>query len=80
MHQVDHTDSKMTMDVYAQLQQRAKRDHGASFDRLVRDAREQMQAEPLKGELGTGNGTTTPKTPPKTPLTSPVGAWSEPAN
>jgi integrase len=39
MAQVGHADSKMTMDVYARLEQRAKRDHGASFDRLVRDAR-----------------------------------------
>jgi hypothetical protein len=35
MYQVGHADSKMTMDVYAQLQQRAKRDHGAHFDELV---------------------------------------------
>jgi hypothetical protein len=39
MSQVGHADSKMTMDVYAQLEQRLKRDHGASFDRLVRQAR-----------------------------------------
>ena len=38
MGQVGHADSRMTMDVYAQLEQRAKRDHGASFDRLVRAA------------------------------------------
>jgi len=29
----------MTMDVYAQLEQRAKRQHGKSFDQLVRRAR-----------------------------------------
>jgi integrase len=39
MDQVGHDDSKMTMDVYAQLQQRAKRDHGAHFDELGRQAR-----------------------------------------
>jgi integrase len=39
MSQVGHADSKMTMDVYAQLEQRVKRDHGTSFDRLVRQAR-----------------------------------------
>jgi hypothetical protein len=39
MSQVGHADSKMTLDVYAQLEQRAKRDHGASFDRLIRQAR-----------------------------------------
>ena len=33
MGQVGHADSKMTMDVYAQLEQRAKREHGRAFDR-----------------------------------------------
>jgi citrate lyase gamma subunit len=41
MAQVGHADSKMTMDVYAQLEQRVDRSHGESFDRLVRRAREQ---------------------------------------
>jgi integrase len=40
MGQVGHADSKMTLDVYAQLEQRAKRDHGTSFDRLSRQARD----------------------------------------
>jgi integrase len=40
MGQVGHADSRMTMDVYAQLEQRVKRSHGTSFDRLVRQARE----------------------------------------
>ena len=40
MSQVGHADSKMTLDVYAQLEQRAKRDHGTSFDRLIRQARD----------------------------------------
>ena len=39
MRQVGHADSKMTMDVYAQLQQRAERQHGEAFDALVRRAR-----------------------------------------
>ena len=42
MGQVGHADSKMTLDVYAQVQQRVKRQHGAAFDRLVRRAREQL--------------------------------------
>ncbi|MQA75241.1 MAG: tyrosine-type recombinase/integrase [Solirubrobacterales bacterium] len=42
MGQVGHADSKMTLDVYAQLQQRVKRAHAAAFDRLVRQAREQL--------------------------------------
>jgi len=40
MSQVGHADSKMTLDVYAQLEQRIQRDHGRSFDRLVRRATE----------------------------------------
>jgi integrase len=42
MGQVGHADSKVTLDVYAQLQQRVKRQHGTAFDRLVRRAREQL--------------------------------------
>ena len=42
MAQVGHADSSMTMDVYAQLEQRVDRRHGASFDRLVRKARGQL--------------------------------------
>jgi hypothetical protein len=38
MRQVGHADSKMTMDVYAQLQQRVDRKHGEAFDALVRRA------------------------------------------
>lgn len=44
MSQVGHADSKMTLDVYAQLEQRIQRDHGTRFDRLVRDARERLDA------------------------------------
>jgi Phage integrase family len=59
MSQVGHADSKMTMDVYAQLQQRAKRDRGANFDKLVRDAREQLltpHETPREALIGTVNG------------------------
>ena len=42
MGQVGHEDSKMTIDVYAQLQQRVKREHGRAFDQLVRRARRQL--------------------------------------
>jgi len=45
MGQVGHADSKMTMDVYAQLEQRVKRDHGAKFDALIRQARHQFGTE-----------------------------------
>jgi integrase len=43
MSQVGHADSKMTLDVYAQLEQRVQRDHGMGFDRLVRQARTQLE-------------------------------------
>jgi hypothetical protein len=36
--QVGHTDSKLTMDVYAQLLDRSKRSHGMAFDALLSDA------------------------------------------
>jgi integrase len=42
MRQVGHANSKMTMDVYAQMQQRAERQHGEAFDGLVRQARERL--------------------------------------
>jgi len=42
MSQVGHADSKMTTDVYAQLQQRVRREHGKAFDALVRRARERL--------------------------------------
>ena len=38
MRQVGHADSKMTLDVYAQVEQRADRTHVTSFDALVRRA------------------------------------------
>jgi integrase len=47
MGQVGHADSKMTMDVYAQLEQRVDRSHGTSFDRLLRKAREQIAGLPV---------------------------------
>ena len=62
MSQVGHADSKMTMDVYAQLQQRAQREHGRAFDALVRQARERLygaETGVIDGSLGTGLGTET---------------------
>jgi integrase len=50
MRQVGHADSKMTMDVYAQLQQRAERQHGEAFDALVRRARERLYGTSADGE------------------------------
>jgi integrase len=48
MSQVGHADSKMTLDVYAQLEQRIKRDHGIRFDALIRAAEEQMHGEGIE--------------------------------
>jgi len=52
MSQVGHADSAMTMDVYAQLEQRAKRSHGTSFDRLLAEAREQIEVLSVCGSAG----------------------------
>jgi integrase len=55
MSQVGHTDSKMTMDVYAQLQQRVKRQHGEHFDQLIRGADEELAGlarRPGAGSIG----------------------------
>jgi integrase len=60
MSQVGHADSKMTMDVYAQLQQRVDREHGRAFDALVRQARGRLYRtieDPNPEPLGTGLGT-----------------------
>jgi integrase len=66
MSQVGHADSKMTMDVYAQLEQRVDRSHGKNFDRLVREARKEASRalkRPVQEEFRTANGTATQKTP-----------------
>jgi hypothetical protein len=52
MGQVGHADSKMTLDVYAQLQQRVKREHGRAFDTLVRQAREQLYGTTRRAPRG----------------------------
>ena len=64
----------MTLEVDAQLQQRAKRDHGAAFDRLIRDAREQLNGgmqEPPSAAFRTSNRTEPEISPEKTPQTAP---------
>jgi integrase len=49
MSQVGHADSKMTLDVYTQLEQQIKRDHSRRFDDIVRSAEEQMHGDDLRG-------------------------------
>ncbi len=68
MDQVGHADSKMTMDVYNQLQQRAKREHGASFDRLIREARVALYGDDTPADRGVwaGDWAGKPKTTPNT--------------
>ena len=59
MSQVGHADSKMTVDVYAQLQQRVDREHGRAFDTLVRQARARLYGTgeaPELASLGGGLG------------------------
>ena len=51
MSQVGHADSKMTMDVYAQLEQRVDHSHGLNFDRLIREAREASNGQRLGQEV-----------------------------
>jgi integrase len=53
MDQVGHADSKMTSDVYNQLLQRAQREHGEAFDRLVRAARERLYGADPEDEKAT---------------------------
>jgi hypothetical protein len=58
----------MTTDVYAQLQQRAQRQHGEAFDALVRRARERLYGtdgdpagSPESAAIRTRKGTRRPK-------------------
>jgi hypothetical protein len=69
MDQVGHADSNMTMDVYNQLQQRAKREHGASFDRLIREARIALYGDDTPAYRGVwaGDWAGKPKTTPNKP-------------
>lgn len=67
MAQVGHADSSMTMDVYAQLEQRAKRSHGQNFDRLLTEARERVAALPLREPSGSSRRAPGRRLPPRAP-------------
>jgi integrase len=56
MGQVGHADSKMTMDVYAQLEQRIKRDHGVRFDQLLKQARSALPLTDSSGDCPSFEG------------------------
>jgi integrase len=53
MSQVGHADSKMTLDVYAQLEQRIKRGHGVRFDALVRSAEAELHGAEMASDWET---------------------------
>ena len=59
--QVGHADSKMTLDVYAQLEQRVERSHGTAFDSLVRNARDQLRARDASAAPGLHRATNGPR-------------------
>ncbi len=61
-HQVGHAESGMTLDVYAQLLDRRKRDHGAAFDVLLTDARRTLYGPQQEG-FGPPFGPPSPNTP-----------------
>jgi integrase len=67
MKQVGHADSRMTLEVYAQLQQRARRENGAKFDALVRNARKQLtrRAKTPPQQTGSAIGSVNPDTSPR---------------
>ena len=65
-HQVGHAESRMTLDVYAQLLDRRKRDHGAAFDALLADARGTLYG-PQQGGFGPSFGPPSPDTPNAAP-------------
>ena len=70
MKQVGHADSKMTLEVYAQLQQRARRENGARFDALIHDARKQLTRRPRmpsQQSIGSAIGSATSNTRPRAP-------------
>lgn len=70
MSQVGHADSKMTTDVYAQLQQRVRRDHGRAFDTLVRRARERLYGTPAAPEAEVDAPAIGPRSGPRAPETT----------
>jgi hypothetical protein len=70
MSQVGHADSKMTTDVYAQLQQRVRRDHGRAFDTLVRRARERLYGAPAVPEAEVDTPAIGPRSGPRAPKTT----------
>jgi len=71
MNQVGHADSKMTLDVYAQLEQRADRSHGTSFDALIRRASQRPETALEQLELPVDWATFGPRGR-KAPISRPI--------
>ncbi len=67
--QVGHSDSKLTMDVYAQLLDHSKRAHGAAFDALLSGARATLS--------GARRGEFSPQFSPPGDFRGPAGSPSE---
>jgi integrase len=61
-HQVGHAESRTTLDVYAQLLDRRKREHGVAFDALLTDARSTLYGPQQEG-FGPPFGLPNPDTP-----------------
>lgn len=59
MNQVGHADSRMTLDVYAQLEQRVNRQHGIKFDQLVPTRPANVDSGDEKATVGTNRTSTT---------------------
>ncbi len=76
MSQVGHADSKMTLDVYAQLEQRIKREHGVRFDAVIRAAEEQMHGDDMSGEDPAGSDASRSASERDEESTPPAGASS----
>ena len=65
-HQVGHAESRMTLDVYAQLLDRRKREHGVAFDALLADARSTLYGPQQEG-FGPPFGPPSPDMPDPAP-------------
>jgi hypothetical protein len=61
-HQVGHAESRMTLDVYPQLLDRQKQDHGVAFDALLADARNTLYG-PQNDSFGPRFGQRSPDAP-----------------
>ncbi len=65
-HQVGHAESRMTLDVYSELLDRQKRDHGVAFDALLADARSTLYGR-QNDAFGPPFGPLSPNPPDPTP-------------